>query len=56
MSDDSEPATAKHIPSPDEPSVPEIEVDQSIAPRPEDEIADVVRATPDVEDHGTNRN
>lgn len=40
-----------HIPGPDEPSVPEIEVDQSIAPRPEEEIADVLRAKPDVEDH-----
>ena len=41
----------EHIPAPDEPSVPEIEEDQTIAPRPEEEIADVLRAEPDVEDH-----
>ncbi len=41
----------KHIPGPTEPSVPELEVDENIAPRPEEEIADVLRAKPDVEDH-----
>ena len=51
MTDNSEHPTPQHIPAPDEPSVPEIEVDQSVAPRPEDEIADITRATPDVEDH-----
>lgn len=40
-----------HIPSPDEASIPEVEVDQTIAPRPEEEIADALRAEPDVEDH-----
>ena len=40
-----------HIPGPDEPSVPELEVDENIAPRPEEEIADVLRAKPDVADH-----
>ena len=40
-----------HIPGPDEPSVPELEVDETIPPRPEEEIADVLRAEPDVEDH-----
>jgi len=40
-----------HIPGPDEPSVPELEVDETIPPRPEEEIADRVRAKPDVEDH-----
>ena len=40
-----------HIPGPDEPTVPELEDDQSIAPRPEEEIADVLRAKPDVADH-----
>ena len=44
-----------HIPSPDEPSVPELEVDQTIPPRPEEEIADVLRAKPDVEDHSAHR-
>ncbi|WP_461471780.1 hypothetical protein [Microbacterium sp. HJ5] len=32
-------------------SVPEIEVDENIAPRPEEEIADVARAVPDTTDH-----
>lgn len=41
-----------HIPAPGEPSVPEIEVDENIAPRPEEEVADVARAEPDVD--GTN--
>jgi len=40
-----------HIPRPDEPSVPELEADQNVAPRPEEEIADVLRAKPDVDDH-----
>ena len=44
-----------HIPSADESSVPELEVDQTIAPRPEEEIADVLRAKPDVEDHSEHR-
>ncbi|MGW9629035.1 hypothetical protein [Microbacterium sp. NPDC055521] len=34
-----------------EPTIPELEVDESIAPRPEEEIADVLRAEPDVADH-----
>jgi hypothetical protein len=41
----------EHIPGPDEPSVPELEVDETIPPRPEEEIADALRAEPDVEDH-----
>jgi len=40
-----------HLPGPDEPTVPELEVDENVAPRPEEEIADVLRAEPDVEDH-----
>jgi len=36
---------------PDESSIPELEADQTIAPRPEEEIADALRADPDVEDH-----
>ena len=40
-----------HIPAPDEPTVPELEDDETVAPRPEEEIADVLRAEPDVEDH-----
>lgn len=41
-----------HVPAPDEPSIPELEDDETIAPRPEEEIADRLRAKPDVEDHG----
>lgn len=40
-----------HIPAPDEPSIPELELDETIAPRPEEELADLLRADPDVEDH-----
>ena len=40
-----------HVPDADEPSIPELEEDQTIAPRPEEEIADELRAEPDVEDH-----
>lgn len=41
----SEPA---HVPQPGEPSIPELEADESIAPRPEEEIADLLRAEPDI--------
>ena len=41
----------EHLPSSGEQSIPEIEADQTIAPRPEEEIADALRAKPDVEDH-----
>jgi len=41
----------EHIPGPDEPSVPELEDDETIPPRPEEEIADVLRAKPDIADH-----
>ena len=51
MSSHNEHPSQPHIPGPDELTVPEIEVDQTIAPRPEEEIADVLRAEPDVEDH-----
>jgi hypothetical protein len=40
-----------HIPAPGEASIPELEVDENVAPRPEEEIADVLRAEPDVDDH-----
>jgi hypothetical protein len=33
------------------PEIPELEVDEDIAPRPEEEIADSERAVPDVRDH-----
>ncbi|HWT33715.1 MAG TPA: hypothetical protein VN107_08120 [Microbacterium sp.] len=40
-----------HVPGPDETTVPELEDDENVAPRPEEEIADVLRAEPDVADH-----
>ncbi|WP_424447498.1 hypothetical protein [Microbacterium arborescens] len=40
-----------HIPAADEPSVPELEADETVAPRPEEELADALRAEPDLEDH-----
>ncbi|UJP08934.1 NAD(P)/FAD-dependent oxidoreductase [Microbacterium sp. KUDC0406] len=42
-----------HIPAPGESSVPEIEVDENIAPRPEEDAADLSRAEPDVADHSS---
>jgi hypothetical protein len=44
-------SSPQHVPGPGEHSIPEIEVDETIAPRPEEEIADVLRSEPDVEDH-----
>lgn len=43
--------SSERVPGPVEPVVPELEDDETIAPRPEEEIADVLRATPDVADH-----
>ena len=40
-----------HAPGPSGRSVPELEADQAIAPRPEEEIADALRAEPDLEDY-----
>jgi hypothetical protein len=51
MSENFEHSPQHHIPSSDEPSVPELEDDQTVAPRPEEEIADALRAEPDLEDH-----
>lgn len=51
MSTHNEHAPHQHIPDPGESSIPELEEDETIAPRPEEEIADVGRAEPDVEDH-----
>ena len=51
MSAQNEHSSQPHLPGPDELTVPEIEDDQTVAPRPEEEIADVLRAEPDVEDH-----
>ncbi|GHD39425.1 hypothetical protein [Mycetocola manganoxydans] len=41
----------EHLPDGSAPIIPELEVDETIAPRPEEEVADVLRAEPDVEDH-----
>ncbi|WP_227496918.1 hypothetical protein [Planctomonas psychrotolerans] len=51
MSSTPEHSPHDHVPGPDESAVPELEDDQTVAPRPEEEIADVLRAEPDVEDH-----
>lgn len=51
MTADREPTPHEHVPGPGEPSIPELEADQTVAPRPEEEIADLLRAAPDVEDH-----
>jgi len=48
-------SSQRRIPGPDEPSIPELEIDENIAPRPEDEIADIARAKPDVKDHSRKR-
>lgn len=51
MSSPTEHSSHEHIPGPGEASVPELEFDENVAPRPEEEIADLARAKPDVEDH-----
>ncbi|WP_341945844.1 hypothetical protein [Microbacterium sp. LWH11-1.2] len=51
MSDHNDRSSHEHIPAPGEPTVPELEEDETIAPRPEEEIADALRARPDLEDH-----
>ncbi|WP_255347040.1 hypothetical protein [Cellulomonas sp. HZM] len=37
---------------PFEDAVPELEYDEDVPPRPEEEVADVARAVPDPEGHG----
>jgi len=51
VSSHNEHSSPGHIPGPDEPTIPQLEDDETVAPRPEEEIADVLRAEPDVEDH-----
>lgn len=51
MSVDDPHAPHAHIPLPGEPSVPELEEDESIPPRPEEPIADALRAAPDTAPH-----
>ncbi len=41
-----------HHPAPGEEPIPELEDDETIAPRPEEEIADQLRAEPDPEGRG----
>ncbi len=50
VSTNNEGSSQEHVPAPDEPTIPELEIDETIAPRPEEEIADVLRSKPDVED------
>ena len=45
-----------HVPGPGESSIPELEIDETVPPRPEEEVADVARAEPDVADHSHHRN
>ena len=47
MSDTDRQPTSPHVPAPGEPTIPELEADENIAPRPEEEIADLLRAEPD---------
>ena len=47
MSDTDAHSTPRHVPEPGEPTIPDLEEDESIAPRPEEEIADLLRAEPD---------
>ena len=51
MSTRHEHASQEQSPDQGGPTIPELEVDETIAPRPEEEIADILRAKPDVEDH-----
>jgi hypothetical protein len=51
VSPHNEQSSPEHVPAPDEATVPELEADQVVAPRPEEEIADALRSEPDVEDH-----
>lgn len=51
MSTQNDHSAQEHILDTNKSAVPEIEDDQTVAPRPEEEIADVLRAEPDVEDH-----
>ena len=51
MSDAHDPPLHDPVPAPDEPTIPELEDDETIAPRPEEEIADLLRAEPDTAEH-----
>lgn len=49
MTLDHERASDERVPSRDEHDTPELEQDQTQAPRPEEEIADALRAEPDAD-------
>lgn len=51
MSTPDEQSHEPHVPAPGEHTIPELEEDETIAPRPEEEIADRLRADPDTADH-----
>ncbi|WP_434811873.1 hypothetical protein [Microbacterium sp. bgisy189] len=51
MTEHTEHHVEPHVPRPGETTIPELEDDETIAPRPEEEIADELRAEPDVADH-----
>ena len=55
VSDQNDYSSHEHIPGPGEATIPELEDDETIAPRPEEEIADALRAKPDLEDHSGHR-
>ncbi|WP_203654648.1 hypothetical protein [Demequina activiva] len=52
MHADHEQSPHESSPGPGQPDVPEIEEDQTVAPRPEEEIADIARSEPDPQGHG----
>ena len=49
MTSHNEGASEGRTPAPDESSIPELEDDETIAPLPEEEIADAARAEPDLD-------
>lgn len=46
MSSPNENSAQGHTPDPENPPIPELEVDQTVPPRPEEEIADALRSQP----------
>ncbi|MFN3865894.1 MAG: hypothetical protein ACK4MD_04175 [Demequina sp.] len=52
MSTDHPHSPQGQTPDPHESPIPELEDDQTVAPRPEEEIADALRSEPDFEGRG----
>lgn len=52
MSVDHEHPSQEKVPSRDEHDTPELEADQNLAPRPEEEIADALRSEPAAHESG----